>query len=86
MHASSILGYAFAADIHCPDCTHKAWQNGSLARDAAHCYAHKERDENGLPMDLVDHEGNIIHPLFLDAVEQTEHCGDCGEVIYTMEE
>jgi hypothetical protein len=85
MRAFSILGYAFDADTHCPECTRKALLRGALTRDAAHCYASKGSDEHGLPCDMVDSEGNIVYPMFLDGTEQTEYCGDCHEVIYNVE-
>jgi hypothetical protein len=39
-------------------------------------------DEHGLPMDLIDREGNPVHPVY-DIDEDVDgaftHCGDCHE-------
>lgn len=81
MNACSVLAYAYDADMHCVACTRRAWAQKALVRDAAHPYASPGRDENGLPCDLVDREGNLVMPLFADAVEQEEYCGDCRIII-----
>lgn len=33
-----------------------------------------------------DREGNPVHPVFVSDCEQTEHCDDCHEPIYEVED
>jgi hypothetical protein len=76
-----IYGYAFEADAHCVPCTQKATQRMKL--DHNHPYAMGEscKDDQGVEYDLVDREGNLIHPLFTTDAELHTHCGDCrGEI------
>ena len=70
-----IIGYAFNADTHCIDCTHDAMAVGSLqCVPPLRC----DTDENAVPYDLTDREGNQIHPIFdIDENAGSEYCGDC---------
>ena len=70
-----IIGYAFNADIHCPDCTRDAFERGQLVHgiDAKHYV-----DEHGLPGRLQEDNGNAVHPVFdIDENASSEYCGDC---------
>jgi hypothetical protein len=75
MNAMDVIGYTYDADVHCIDCTQLAADVGILKREPPLVM---KTDENGIAQDLVDSEGNPVHPIFGDA-EQTEVCGDCGE-------
>lgn len=84
------IAYAFEADLHCVPCTKQA--TSRMQVDNYHPHAHGlssspsgNRDENGLHYNLVDSEGNLIHPVF-DIDEnpdypRPQHCGDCQEEI-----
>lgn len=78
-----VVGYTYDADFHCPDCTRDAMRSGRLQtglvigeRDYK-----PSADENGIPEDLIDSEGNEIHPVFLGDCQGDEICGDCLESI-----
>lgn len=86
MHSFSILGYTHSADTWCPECVRKQWKEGELTRDPEHFYAHKGKDENGIPMDLVDSEGNIVHPIFLDNAYEDMNCAGCEDEIYSLDD
>lgn len=75
-----IMAYTFEADIHCPACTKQTAQRMLL--DHRHPYAMGESclDDNGIEYDLVDSEGNLIHPVFnTDEACHLTHCGDCHQ-------
>jgi hypothetical protein len=78
---STVVGYSYSAGVHCVDCTRKACDEGVLKCDPLHPYASPHPDQNGIPGDACDHEGNIVHPLFLGDCENIEHCGDCVSVL-----
>jgi len=66
-----IVGYTYEADLHCNDC--------AIARFGPVV----ERVE-GPSLQGVDNEGNEIHPIFLDQLDEFDyepHCGDCGALI-----
>ena len=69
-----IVAYTYDADVHCPDCTERAFLIGqlTLARPCA-------SDENYLPMCMTDSEGNPVHPVFSTDEHGFTHCGDCRE-------
>ncbi len=70
MKAWDIVGWTYEADMHCPDCAYERF--GKALDD----------DEN--PPE--DSEGNEVHPVFVsDCAEETEHCGDCGEGIWSVD-
>jgi hypothetical protein len=81
MHAFTIVAYAYDAAMHCPACTREACTESVLRRDPTHPYASPRSDQNGIPGDACDREGNIVSPLFSCAVEQEETCDDCLSVI-----
>lgn len=74
-----IIAYAFEAALHCPACTQRAAQRMKL--DHNHPYAMGEscRDDHGVEYDLVDREGNLVHPVFVtdSDVDASECCDDC---------
>jgi len=67
MRAYDVLGYAYDADLHCPNC--------GYARFGA-----RLDDDTNPPQ---DNEGNNVHPLFAgDEYDPAgEYCGDCGAEI-----
>ena len=69
-----IIGYTYAADVHCPACADAAYAAGRLVRSGRQ----GEYDEHGLPMSLIDGEGNPVHPVFSAYVFAFDTCGDCG--------
>ena len=81
----SIIGYAYEAASHCPSCAKLAVQR--MQRDPQHPYAGQGEDEHGIPGDVVDREGNVIHPMFsTDNNPGGEWCDDCGEEIAPAEQ
>jgi hypothetical protein len=72
-----IIGYAYEADVHCPACAFNAAAAGLLKREPP--LEVGDGDEHGLTGDLVDREGNPVHPIFdIDEGAGDEVCGDCG--------
>ena len=72
-----IVAYTFEADIHYPACTAERAAAGLLKREPP---LHPYTDEFGLTADLVDREGNPIHPVFsTDAFGAVApRCSECG--------
>ncbi len=67
-----IIGYAYEADEHCRKC----------AREKFTGHGSGEMDENGVPVDAIDDEGNTISPRFItDQVINDVYCGTCGDII-----
>ena len=66
-----IVGYAYQADVKCPNCTRVDWLEGRLV-EKSHTVLPYETldnipdgvDENNIPYDLIDIEGNIISAVF----------------------
>ncbi len=73
MKAWTVIGYTYEADCHCVDCAVKRFGFGTaqteLPGDAL-------LDENDIPADQLDNEGNPIHPIFASD-EGESICGDC---------
>jgi len=70
-----IVAYTYEADFHCPACAVEAAAVGLLKREPP---LDSWTDEHGLAADLIDREGNRIHPVFdIDEHEHDETCGDC---------
>ena len=69
-----IIAYTYAADVHCPACADAAYAAGWLVRSGRH----GECDEHGLPMSLIDPEGNPVHPVFSTDEHDFTSCSDCG--------
>lgn len=74
-----IIAYTYGADVHCPACTVTALRNGQLHIDNANPLKHVAGDEFGIPLNVVDREGNLIHPAFDIDEHGFTHCGDCHE-------
>lgn len=86
----NILAYAYDADIHCIDCAQEAFARFGPMHNVSHAHGYGyvetlsdgstiELDENLIPIDEEDSEGNPLSPMF--SFEQDEYCGDCGEAI-----
>jgi len=75
-----VIGYSYEADVHCIVCAGHDYRTGRLVRMGRP----GEYDERGLPMSLIDNEGNPVRPIFStdERPEGGEHCGDCGAEIY----
>lgn len=70
-----IIAYTYDADVHCPDCANHHAVIGMLERQPP---LQLNTDEHGLAYDLVDREGNHVHPVFSTDEHGFTHCGDCG--------
>ena len=73
-----IIAYTYCADVHCPDCTSADADVGILRREPP---LRLDVDEHGLAYDLIDREGNPIHPVFSTDEFDFTSCSDCGERI-----
>ena len=71
---SRIIAYTYCADVHCPACADAAYAAGRLVRSGRQ----GEYDEHGLPMSLIDGEGNPGHPVFSTDEHGFTSCSDCG--------
>lgn len=69
---SKVIAYAYDADIHCVNCTHKRF-DGFMYYACGQWYMHGA---------AKDSEGNPVHPVF-DTEENPDglYCGDCRETI-----
>ena len=73
-----IIGYTYCADVHCPDCASADAAVGILERKPP---LSPDTDEHGLAYDLVDREGNPVHPVFSTDEHDFTSCSDCGAPI-----
>ncbi len=77
-----VIAYTYTADIHCPACTGSDLRSGRLRLDNHHTLAfpvnHTGMDEFGIPLNVFDREGNMVHPVFDTDQNSTSHCSDCG--------
>ena len=66
-----VVGYTYESAHHCVDCTKERFATES-----------KYVDENGIPEDAVDNDGNQVHALF-DGFEcdYVPSCDGCFEII-----
>lgn len=71
-----IVAYAYQADVHCPDCASNDAACGIITRWPP---LQMGTDEHGLAFDLIDKEGNPIHPIFSTDEVSSNYCGDCGQ-------
>lgn len=87
---TTVIGYAFAADLHCVPCAKEAATRMQVDNYHPHALGLSSspagnRDEHGLHYNLTDREGNLIHPMFSTDENpwypQPQHCGDCHEEI-----
>lgn len=76
-----IKAYTYWADVHCPPCTEHAASVGILKRKPP---MQVGTDGHGTAFDLIDPDGNPIHPVY-DIDEDIDgvmtHCGDCLEAL-----
>ena len=70
-----IIAYTYCADVHCPACASADADVGILHRAPP---LSLDVDEHGLAYDLIDREGNRVHPVFSTDEHEFTHCGDCG--------
>ena len=73
-----IIAYTYCADVHCPTCASADADVGILERKPP---LSLDVDEHGLTFDLVDREGNPVHPVFSTDEHEFTSCSDCGERI-----
>lgn len=83
MHATDIVGYAYNADLHCITCTKADYSNRIIKRGTP---AGFQADDNGIPLDAIDREGNPVHPVFVDTADGSDMCGDCCRPLITARE
>ena len=64
VHVTTIVGYAYEADLHCLACTAQRFGLDLQALQA--------------DFETTDGEGNPVHPVFAGDVTD-DVCGDCGQ-------
>lgn len=69
-----VIAYTYESDVHCPACAKERFKTQGLAG-----VANDELDEHWLRLDLIDRDGNPIHPVFTTDERNLTHCGNCGE-------
>lgn len=73
----TIIAYTYEAAMHCVGCTQKRL----FPVDNGHPHAPGrpgEGDEHGIHLNAIDHEGNLVRPVFeWDEVPHGECCDDC---------
>jgi hypothetical protein len=64
-----IIGYTYDSNIHCPQCT-LDFYNKKL----------KINYKESIPLDAVDHDYNLIRPVFDidEAANELTDCRECG--------
>ena len=70
-----IVGYTYAAEAHCIECTRRDADCGVLVRQPPLLL---NTDQHGIAQDLIDREGNSLHPIF-STDEQADYC--CCECV-----
>ncbi len=70
MNATDVVGYAYDADAHCMECT---------------CTRFNASNEWLSTHEVIDAEGNPIHPIFADQADEIDACGDCSRSLLTGE-
>lgn len=73
-----IVAYSYNAEFKCVHHATEDWQIEYLKR--ADPLEEPNFDSNGLPMDLIDSEGNPVHPIHDhddEATHAEDECGDC---------
>ena len=71
-----IIAYTYCADVHCPECTKRDAAVGIIKREPP---LRMGTDMHGITEDLVDSEGNRVHPVLDIDEHDFTHCGDCRE-------
>jgi hypothetical protein len=70
-----LIGYAYDAALHCVACTLDRFPE-TRHKEGCDC---TECDENGLPYEAIDSEGNPLSPIFVSTeLEPHDCCDDCG--------
>ena len=70
-----VIGYAYDAAIHCPNCTR--------FYDFELCHDKDCIDENKIPIEGIDSEGNKLGVVFsTDENAHREWCNDCGAPLF----
>lgn len=69
-----IIAYTYDADVHCPACTRERFKNQELSG-----LSNDDFDQHWLRRDLIDQEGNPVHPVFDISEHDFTHCGDCRQ-------
>jgi len=62
-----VIAYTYQADTHSPEDAVLDWREGRLVINHQHPHAlppPDSADEHGLPYNLQDAEGNLIHAVF----------------------
>ncbi len=87
-----VIAYTYDADMHCVCCTRLRFAVNSFEQiqtqyyGATHIFSDgttEQLDENLIPYDATDDEGNKVHAVFdTDELNDVEYCGGCHEVIY----
>ena len=83
MKSYSVVGYTYNADCHCVTCALKTLHKGGFGVvNGANGFTVKgsKADENGIPEETKDSDGNEIQPIFAGSEEPCT-CGDCGDEI-----
>lgn len=75
-----IIAYAFDAAIHCVDCAKSLTKGMPVDHTHPHGMGCTMPDEHRIEYDTLDHDGNLIHPVF-DIEEGTSDltCDTCKE-------
>lgn len=74
---STITAYAYNGAIHCPRCTRRAL--GAYQQQITRPYPDPAQlDAHGLPDDMVDRDGNPVHPVFSTDENAAGYCDTCG--------
>ncbi len=73
-----IVGYTYATEVHCVECTRRDADCGILVRKPPLLL---DTDQHGLALDLFDREGNPVRPIFSTDERFGDQCGDCRDTI-----
>ena len=79
-----IIAYTYEGDVYCPDCTKARWGRQGFRLDTVEHMRlannfQRVTDEHHLPINLIDREGNPVHPVFSTDEREFTRCSDCGE-------
>lgn len=74
-----IIGYTYTAEVNCRECAYRDYSSGNLKLSGN---APQRCDENGIPENLVDREGNSIRPVFItDEDASNQVCDGCFQTL-----
>ena len=82
---TTVVGYAYHSEVSCPNCTLADLEYGELRvpmyTDDDGYPLEVDDDNNGIPYETFDYEGNRIGAVFAGAEwDYPLHC-NCGEVL-----